>query len=1200
MSSESQKPIEKTNLEGPVTPQVREEAIRRFWKEQKIFEKSLLKESPKGNYVFYDGPPYATGLPHYGHILPSTIKDIIPRYKTMRGYHVARKWGWDCHGLPIENLIEKELGLKDKKAIEEYGIEKFNQAAKDSVFRYDHDWQRIVEKMGRWVDMENGYHTMDSSYTESVWWSFKALSEKGLVYEANQVMSYCPRCQTTLSNFEVGQGYKDIPDLSVYTLFESADEPGVHFLAWTTTPWTLPGNMALAVSAELEYSLLDTTAGKVWLASALVQPLTEKKIIPVGAQVIKTQLGKDFVGKSYIPPFDFYMKPGTLPEDQEAKRSALWKVYTADFVTAEDGTGIVHIAAFGSEDMTLARAVGLPLIIHVSPNGVIKEGNGALSGLVAKPKEDHQRTDVEVIKLLAHGTSSAGKPLLFAKEKITHSYPHCWRCETPLLNYATSSWFVKVTELQQKLIAENKNINWVPKEVGENRFGEWLENVRDWNVSRSRYWGAPLPVWKNQVTGETQFIGSVQELKEKIKGNGNEFTLMRHGEAESNVLNVINSKEKDLELYGLTAKGRAEALASAEELKKSAKKITKIYASDFRRTRETAEIVAGVLGIDPKEIVFEARAREVQGGDFDGKNWGERLAFFKNIHEKIFKQVPNGESVFDVKKRITGLVYDIDSKHTDEHILLVTHGLPLRMAVASFEGRNARDLLRNGWKDVSDPTASIHALNFKPLPHNSDFELDLHRPFIDSITWTNEKGELYKRVQEVFDVWYDSGSMPFAQCHYPFEKTNEFNAENSEFFPADFIAEGLDQTRGWFYSLLVLGVALFGKSPYKNVTVSGLILAEDGRKMSKSLKNYPDLEPTVDKYGADALRYMLAASPATHAEEVLFSEKSLDEVNKKVFNRLENVYSFYQMYSVDCPTCAVRAPESTHVLDRWILSRLNETQTTIEKSLDSFAIDKATRSIGDFVDDLSTWYLRRSRDRFKSENKEDALSAIQTTQYVLVTFSKIIAPIVPFVAEHMYLRVRDPKIDTAVSVHLSEWPVCGTVDTSLIEGMQKTRKIIEAGLALRSKAGIKARQPLQSFTYTTEHELNAQLEEIIQDEMNVKEVKKGAEILLDTQITPALLVEGVWRDVLRSIQDKRKEMGLNPGDGIHLEISTTNPEKAESAFIGFSDLVKKASVTHVVFTKVEQDNEVFSKESFELEPGVLISCHITSTTQKHI
>lgn len=1195
---------------------LREEAVLAFWQEHNIFEKSLKKDSPKGNFVFFDGPPYATGLPHFGHMIPSTMKDIIPRYKTMQGYNVQRKWGWDCHGLPIENLIEKELGLTDKKAIEEYGIDKFNKAAKESVFRYDVDWKRLVRRAGRWVDMENDYHTMDSSYTESVWWSFKTLAENkkyhkdGLVYEAFKVMPFCPRCQTSLSNFEVGQGYKDIPDISAYVLFQSADASHLdeYFLAWTTTPWTLPGNVALAMNEKMDYVLVRTSIPtlpnepekkiKVWVAKDLVSKLIEKKILINPEQPESEQKGGEFIGRKYTPPFDFYSKVGTLPPEQELKRENAWKVQVADFVTAEDGTGIVHIApAFGDDDYKLSVGEDLPVIIHIGTDGKIKEGNGSLSGLYAKPKGEHQLTDIEVIKLLAHtytnakvsDGSNAEVPLLFAKEKIVHSYPHCWRCDTPLLNYATSSWFVRVTELKNKLIEENNKVNWIPKEVGEGRFGKWIENVRDWAISRSRYWGAPLPIWRGQKTGRIEIIGSIEELKSKIKSRGNSITLMRHGEAESNVLDIISSdpSEESRERYGLTMHGRGQVEESAQKLasqqKATGKKITKIYASDFRRTRETAEHVASALGLDKTQIVFDARLREIGGGDFEGGKWSGRAeaGYFKNRHETIYKKNPGlgGESVEDVKRRTAEFLYDVDSKNENEEILVVTHGLPLRLMVNTAKGQTCRDLLRSGWRDYSDPNASLHPLDFKQLPHNESMELDLHRPYIDRVIWESDvvEGtllldgskagagikETMVRVPEVFDVWYDSGSMPFAQAHYPFENKEVFEQQNSPIFPADFIAEGLDQTRGWFYSLMVLGVGLFDKSPYKNVIVNGLMLAEDGRKMSKSLRNYPAMEPTFDKYGVDPLRYFIASSSVTHSEEVLFSEKILDEINKKIFNRLENVYSFYVLYadnvslgeSASGKNTPDSVPYSDNVLDKWIIARLASLKYEIEKGLDSYQIDKAARPIADIVDDLSTWYLRRSRDRFKGDDVRDKEQAMQTTRFALLTLSKLLAPFVPFMAEHMYQNIRNEisKLGATSamlmpeSVHLTEWPVLPPVDHMVLESMTSARKLVEIGLAMRAKADIKVRQPLASFTYTAEGassesgvELSKDFLQILQEELNVKEVKKGAENALDTVLTVELQEEGVVRDIIRAAQEARKNEGLVPSDYIVLVVSASH------------------------------------------------------------
>ncbi|HEY1037672.1 MAG TPA: class I tRNA ligase family protein [Candidatus Paceibacterota bacterium] len=1209
----------------------REEAVLSFWQNNHIFEKSLKRESPKGNFVIFDGPPYATGLPHYGHILPSTIKDIIPRYKTMQGYFVPRRWGWDCHGLPIENLIEKQLGLKDKKAIEEYGIGNFNKAAKDSVFGYARDWKRIIGKVGRWVDMENDYHTMDSSYTESVWWSFKALQEKGLVYDAFKVMPYCPRCETSLSNFEVGLGYKDIPDISAYVLFPVLGDGGKateeNFLAWTTTPWTLPGNTALALNPELEYVLVRarTASGStlVWVAKDLVAGLSAKGILqkPEGDgsadfEALKMKKGSELSGISYTPPFDFYTAAGSLAPDQESKRPSAWKTHVADFVTAEDGTGIVHIApAFGDDDSKLAHANGIPVIQHVGRDGRLKEGLGNLSGLHAKEKANHQATDIEVIKLLAHATVSDGSPLLFAKEKLVHSYPHCWRCETPLLNYATTSWFVQVTKLKDQLIEANATVNWVPKEVGEGRFGKWLENVRDWAVSRTRYWGAPLPIWKGEKTGRAEFIGSVSELRERIADNGNSFLLMRHGESESNTKNVINSSVADLDLYPLTEAGKTQVEASAraiiERQQKRGKKITRIYASDFRRTKETARQVASALGLDPNDIVFDARIREVNAGDFNGGSWKQRDEYFPTLHERIFKKCPNGESVADLKKRTAEFLYDIESKHKGEDILVVTHGLPLRLMMGTAEGKTSRDMLRSGWRDYSDPTASLHECHFKPLPHNENFELDLHRPFIDEIVWnaqTPDGGtEVMRRIPDVFDVWYDSGSMPFAQNHYPFESKDEFEKEGSTLFPADFISEGIDQTRGWFYSLMVLSVALFGKAPYKNVTVNGLILAEDGRKMSKSLKNYPDLEPTLEKYGGDSLRFMLASSPATHAEEVLFSEKALDEVNKKIFNRLENVYTFYKMYASEGLAGETLShdsvPMSVHVLDKWIISRLAELKLEVEKNLDLYQIDKAARPINLFVDDISTWYLRRSRDRFKGDDAADKQAAIDTTRFALMTVSKIIAPFVPFMAEHMYQNL---KADAAAassalavtmpeSVHLCDWPTLPEPDMALIDSMASLRKLVETGLALRSKAGIKVRQPLASFAYNAgEMNLSAELAEIAADELNVKNVVAGTEVSLDTELTKELKDEGLVRDVIRAIQEGRKLAGLNPGDSISLELGSDTVTL--EILKAYEQMIKKPVLAEAVAYGDVNDaaGQVIEVESAKVSILINVSSHLSN------
>jgi len=686
----------------------REEEILAFWEKEKIFEKSLKKEAPNGEFVFYDGPPFATGLPHYGHILPGTVKDVIPRYKTMRGYRVARRWGWDCHGLPLENLIEKELNLKTKKDIEELGIEKFNKAARDSVLRYADDWKKIIPRMGRWVDMDNDYKTMDTSYTESVWWVFKTLYDKDFIYEGFKSMHICPRCETTLSNFEVNQGYKDITDFAVTVKLELEDEPGTFLLIWTTTAWTLPGNMAAAVNREAIYAELgirNKESGKE--EHIVVAKERIKDVVGDGEyKIIKEFKGEELVGKKYKPPFDYYLKA-----DIKGKENA-WKVYHAPYVSTEDGTGTVHLApAFGEEDMELAQKEGIPLVHHVGLNGKFTKDVKDFAGMLVKPKDDHQKIDIEIIKNLAH------RGLLFKKEKVTHSYPHCWRCDTPLLNYAASSWFVKVTAIKSLLMEENKKIRWVPKEIRDGRFGKGLESAPDWAISRSRYWGAPLPVWKCAKEGCSgiEVIGSIKELREKTKN----------------------------------------------------KKVSK------------------------------------------------------------------------------------------------------------------------------DP--------------------DLHRPYIDEYRFSCSScsAKDMQRIPDVFDCWFESGSVPYGEHHYPFENTDVFDPEKDIGFPADFIAESIDQTRGWFYSMLVLSVALFGKSSYKTVITNGMVLAEDGRKMSKKLQNYPDPIELLNVYGADALRYYLLSSPIIKGEDLNFSEKGVAEVMRKVIMRLSNVFSFYQLYR--SPNSKFQIPNSKNV-----------------------------------------------------------------------------------------------------------------------------------------------------------------------------------------------------------------------------------------------------------------------------------------------
>ncbi len=1121
---ETEKPTDSSSISA------REEAVLAFWKNNHIFEKSLDLNKGKDTYVFYDGPPFATGLPHHGHLLQGTIKDIIPRYQTMRGRYVRREWGWDCHGLPIENIIEKELGFKVKKDIEDYGIEKFNKKARESVLLYDKEWRTIVPRMGRWVDMENAYKTMDSSYTESIWWAFKALYDKKLIYEGRKSMHICPRCETTLAASEVSQGYKDIKDISVYVKFELVEEPGTFLIAWTTTPWTLPGNVAVAVNPDVSYSKI-THEGSTYIVA-------KERLVDVMKRAFGEQFvfngdelgfvkGKDLVGKAYKPLFGYYASDEKLENRENA-----WKVVPADFVTVDSGTGIVHEApAFGEEDMELAKKLKLPMIQHVGMDGRMKPEVKDFAGMSVKPKseDDKERlaTDIAVLKYLQeHGT-------FFAKENIMHSYPHCWRCDTPLLNYAASSWFVNVTALKPRLIEENNEISWIPENVRDGRFGKWLEGARDWAISRSRYWGAPLPVWKCNKCGVVDTLGSIAELKEKI-GSSNNYLLMRHGESESNVRNIVSYKPED-ELH-LTEKGRTRVATTAATLKE--KGIDLIIASPVLRTKETAGIVAEILGIPQAEIIYDSRIAEVNTGDFNGCSIETYRAYFTTTLEKFSKPSPNGENLEQMKTRIAEFLYEIDAKYKGKNILLVTHeyGTWMMDAVARGATNEEAAWMRVEGEDDYVGYAEARPLPFVPIPHNERFELDFHRPFIDKVRYqcTCELGEMV-RIPEVFDCWFESGSMPFAQFHYMGDETTREGKMFVKNFPADFIAEAVDQTRGWFYTMLILSVGLFDRAAYKSVITTGLILTEDGTKMSKKLKNYPDPMEIAAKYGADAMRFYMVNSPVVRGEELRFATLGVDEVFKKVTLRLDNVRSFYELYAKEFvipQTIGAR----THILDKWILARWQETHAEVTHHLDTHELDRATRPIMPFLDDLSTWYIRRSRDRFKSDDAQDGTAAIETTGWILLAMSKLLAPFMPFLAEDLYQRLR--IVDKKESVHLEAWPAMGVSPHMILEDMEAVRRIVSLALELRAKAGIKVRQPLASLTLNGSVFKDMQTYfSTIADEVNVHSVvhdasiEKGA-VFLDTALTPELKEEGEVRDLVRTIQDLRKKAGLSPSDHI--------------------------------------------------------------------
>lgn len=1139
----------------------REEEMLAFWREHDIFTKSVQApagENPKGDYVFYDGPPFATGLPHYGHLLASTIKDAVPRFWTMQGYRVRRTWGWDCHGLPLENLIEKELGLATKRDIEEFGIQNFNEKARSAVMRYADEWRRIIPRFGRFVDMDDDYKTMDSSYTESVWWVFQSLHKKGLVYEGFKSMHLCPRCGTTLSNFEVNLGYKDIKDIAVTVKLPLLDEAGTptdtSLLVWTTTPWTLPGNLAAAVHEEYTYV-------KVRVLEPAVDEfvvLAKERVGQLGTdayEVVEEFSGADLVGRRYQPPFPY------LPEQDMEGKDQAWTIYHADYVElGEDGTGAVHLApAYGEDDMELAKIHGVPIFHHVAEDGRFKDFVTPFAGQLVKPKDDaeaevtHLEADIEVVKALQ------ANDRLFKKENITHSYPHCWRCDTPLLNYATTSWFVEVTKIKEQLLAQNDAIHWVPENVGKNRFGKWLEGARDWAVSRQRYWGAPLPVWRDPVSGAHHILGSLAELQQYVPVSGNHYYIMRHTEAESNLTGEINADSA--RSNPLTEKGVAQAKAAADDLR--TEKIDMIVHSGMERTQQTAQLLAAELGLPDSAVVSDDRLVELQtGAALEGKSWSEYAKLFASEQERFTISITGVENRIDVQRRAGACLYDWEQKVQQKRILFISHAstsFALECAAAGLDVEAAmakkatEGFLQNGeWR----------ALSFTPMPHNDAYALDFHRPYIDQIDLYHE-GVKLERVPDVFDCWFESGSMPYGQHHYPFECDEATFLQ--EHYPANFIAEGLDQTRGWFYSLLVLGTALFGKSPYENVIVNGLTLAEDGKKMSKSLQNYPDPMELADRLGVDTIRYYLLSSSIMRAEDLNFSEKEATELQRKNIGRLHNVVALYQMYAQDVPAHSA----SQAVLDQWILARLAELIKETTAGYKNYELDRATRPLTDFIDDLSVWYVRRSRDRLKGGERVDTDQALATMRYVLRELAKVMAPAMPFYAEYLYQAMRtstEPE-----SVHLTAWPESPEVAAEVLAEMQAVREVVRKALELRVNAGIKVRQPLPSVTVRRASPWRPDYAAIVADELNVKAVQHDPDqdepVRLDTTITPELAREGQVRELTRAIQGARKQAGLDPHDQIALLVDKATQTLLDAAPTMVQETVGAASITAVAVTE---------------------------------
>ena len=866
----------------------REKEVLEFWKENKIFEQNVSANEGNREFTFYDGPPTANGKPHIGHILTRVIKDIIPRYHVMKGDHCLRKAGWDTHGLPVELEVEKLLGIDGKKEIEQYGIEPFIQKCKESVWKYKGEWEKMSDRVGYWADMENPYVTYDDNYIESVWWAIKTIAEKGLLYKGHKIVPYCPRCGTALSSHEVAQGYKDVKDVSVFVRFKIKGRENAYFLAWTTTPWTLPSNVALCMNPKENYVEIKAEDGATYvLAEALAPTLFENY------ETISVKKGIEYEYAEYEPLFDYAL--GSFKEKA-------YYVVCDGYVTLTDGSGIVHIApAFGEDDANVGRKYNLPFVKLVDDRGNMLDCTGILAGKFVKD------ADKIIIKMLKENG------LLFKELPFEHSYPFCWRCDTPLLYYARSSWFIKMTAVKDRLLAANDSINWMPETIKNGRMGNFLENVIDWGLSRERYWGTPLPVWVCNKCGKIHVIGSKQELKEKCGIEGN---------------------------------------------------------------------------------------------------------------------------------------------------------------------------------------------------------IELHRPYIDDCKFACECGGEYIREKEVIDCWFDSGSMPFAQYHYPFENKELFESH----FPADFISEAIDQTRGWFYTLLAISTLLFDKAPFKNCIVLGHVNDKNGIKMSKHKGNVVDPWTILDKQGADAVRWYFYTGSAPWLPS-RFYEEAVSEAQRKFMGTLWNTYAFFVLYAdIDKYNPANYKLEDCKLtlMDKWVLSKLNTLVKTVDKGLENYNIFDSARALQAFTDDLSNWYVRRGRERYWGHDMDDDKIAAYTTLYtVLVTMAKLSAPFTPFMAESIYQNlVPNFYKDAPKSVHLCAFP---TVDESLIdaeleEGMQNVLDIVVLGRSCRNTANIKNRQPLQKIFVCSERKttLTEGLLDIAKDELNVKEVEylKDAGRFVSYTIKPQLKTLG--------------------------------------------------------------------------------------------
>lgn len=1175
-----------------------EESVLEFWQKEEIFEKLEGQKRTK-KFVFYEGPPTANAGPAFHHVIARAFKDIIPRYKTLKGFSVSRKAGWDTHGLPVELQIEKKIGVKTKPEIEKFGIAKFNRLCQESVWEFKQLWDKFTERIGYWLDLKNPYITYDINYMESVWWILRKIWDKGLLEKDYKVVPYCARCGTPLSSHEVALGYEDIEEISVYLKFklttdnkqlitdlrsaegygEASNQLPTYFLAWTTTPWTLPGNVALAVNPEIDYVFVETTDKEVFiLAKNRLSVLTGEY------EVLKEFKGKDLVGLKYEPLFD------CLKNAKPKNIENAFRVYPAEFATDADGTGIVHTAVmYGDDDFNLGKEFSLPFIHTVDFQGKFFDWVDQWKGVWVKDADPLIREELKK------------QNKLLQEEKITHTYPFCWRCNTPLLYYACDSWFIRTTKVKDMLIANNEKIRWEPEHLQHGRFGEWLRENKDWALSRDRFWGTPLPIWECEKNrNHRHVVGSIKEFSD-LAWFKNKYIFLRHGEADSNAKQYHSDYVYDSKTPGhLTETGKKQVENAAKKL--ASTKVDLIISSDLARTKETAEILKKYL--PDAKVVFDERLREISAGVLSGKTRKEFDVFYAGDNWFV-KKPENGESFQEVLNRAFAAFKDFEKNYSGKTILVISHNGVLWPLLAKLKNQN----LKNA--DVNDfGLAEAREFVSKNLPYNEKNEIDLHRPYVDEIFLKCQEcdGKM-SRVKEVIDVWFDSGAMPLAQFHFPFNQMKPgddpnkldyqkllktaFDRGSHGFpvafdampYPADYISEAIDQTRGWFYTLLAISTLLDLGPAYLSVVSIGHVVDKNGEKMSKSKGNIVDPWEMIAKYGADSLRWYFYTvnSPGEYKK---FSEKDL-AVSYQELTTVLNVLRFFEFYVASDATGAFDALrpamkksslEPVTLLDKWILARLGEVVTGVDKHLSENKIFEASRLIRPFIDDISRWYLRRSRKRFqKPESQETLFRDSEFFAGLLLEFSKVLAPFTPFLAENIWQTVNQ-KLETKFeqSVHLSSWPELKQMANgeSLMEEMQKTRKIAELGLMLRAKAGIKVRQPLSALELLTASnaasgtELSEGVKQILCEELNVKEIKtvgKFSEgivsqdnVGLDVVMTESLKREGENREISRGIQGVRQELGFMPQDKVSTTIAWSSGDVFGTIYVGFDkDALKR-------------------------------------------